>query len=79
MSYQMYKYFKPNTVAVFNKPVTLVKPVDKLASEEVETLQVQKACLDRNQRQQNIYYKKYNVQQYKKKNWDEFNRVDAKL
>ena len=76
---QMYKYFEPDTVAVLNEPVAPAKPVDEPAPEGVEAPQVRKARLDRNQRQQDVYYKEYNVHQHEKKDWDEFNRVDAKL
>ena len=47
---QLYKDFESDTVAILNKPVALVKPVDKPTSERVEVPQVQKACLNRNQR-----------------------------
>ena len=58
---QIYKYFEPDTVAVLNEPVAPAKPVDKPAPEKVETPQVQKAHLDRKQRQQDVYYKEYNI------------------
>ena len=63
----MYKYFEPDIVTVLDKPVAPAKPVDKPAPKKVETPQVWKACLDKNQRQQNIYYKEYNVHLYEKK------------
>lgn len=75
----MYKYFEPNTVAILNEPVVPAKLVEKPALEKVEIPQAQKACLDKNQRQQDVYYKEYNVYQYKRKDWDKCNRVDAKL
>lgn len=75
----MYKSFKLDNVAVSDKLVAPAKLVDKPALERVETLQAEKACLDRNQKQQNVYYKEYNIHQYKKKNWDEFNKIDVKL
>lgn len=61
MPYQMYKYFKQDSVTIFNKSITSAKLRDKAASEKIEISQVQKACLDRNQRQKNIYYKEYNL------------------
>ena len=48
---QMYKYFEPDTVAVLDKPMAPAKSVDELAPKRVEAPQVQKARLDRNQRQ----------------------------
>lgn len=53
----MYKYFKPDTIAFFDKLVASAKPVDKLAPERVKTPQVQKTCLDKNPKQQDLYYK----------------------
>ena len=79
MPRQIYKYFEPDTITVLDEPMAPAKPVDEAAPKKVETPQVQKARLDRNQRQQDMYYKEYNVHQYEKKDWDEFNRVDAKL
>lgn len=61
MPYQMYKYFKQDSVTIFDKSITSAKLRDKPASEKIEISQVQKACLDRNQRQKNIYYKEYNL------------------
>lgn len=48
---QMYKYFKPDIITIFDKPIISAKLVDKPILERVETSQVWKACLDRNQRQ----------------------------
>ena len=75
----MYKYFEPDTVAVLDELVALAKPMDKPAPKGDKAPQMQKVRLDRNQRQQNVYYKEYNVYQNKNKDWDEFNRIDAKL
>lgn len=63
----MHKYFTPDTVAVFNKPETSAKPVDELAPERAEIAPAQKARLERNHRQQDIYYKEYIVYGHKKK------------
>ena len=57
----MNKYFELDPIAVLDKPVALAKLVDKPTSEGIKALQVQIACLDRNQRQHNMYYKKYNI------------------
>lgn len=40
---------------------------------------MQKTCLDKNQKQQDMYYKEYNIYQYKKKNWNKFNKINIKL
>lgn len=48
MPRQRYKYFEPDTVAVFDELVAPAKSVDKPVLEGVETPQVQKARLDRN-------------------------------
>lgn len=63
----MYKYFELDIVVVCDNPVTPVKLIDKPTSKGVETSQVQKACLDKNQKQQNVYHKEYNIYYYKKK------------
>ena len=47
----MYKYFELDTIAILDKTVAPAKPVDKTASKRVKALQVQKACLDKNQKQ----------------------------
>lgn len=47
----MYKYFELNIVIVFDKCMATAKPVDKLALEKVEILQVWKTCPNRNQKQ----------------------------
>lgn len=59
--------------------MALGNSMHKLARKRVETPQAQTAWMDRNQRQQDFYYKEYNVQQHEKKDQDEFNKVDAKL
>ena len=48
---QIYKYFEPDTIAIFDEPVAPDKPVENPAPEGVEAPQVQKVRLDRNQRQ----------------------------
>ena len=55
------------------------KSIDKPTLVGVKTPQVRKACLDRNQKQQNVYYKEYNIHQHEKKDSEEFNRVYGKL
>lgn len=79
MPCQIYRYFEPDTIAVFNELVAPVKPVNKPASRRAETPQVRKIRLNKNYRQQNVYYKEHNVYQHEKKDWDEFNTIDAKL
>lgn len=64
---QIYKYFKPNMFAILDKPVATTKLADQSALEGVETSQMQKACLDRNQRQNDMYYKRYNIHKNEKK------------
>lgn len=76
---QMQKYFKPDTVAVLDEPEPPAKPVDEPAPDGVEAPQVRKARLERNHRQEDVYFKLYNVYQHESKAWEEFNRVDAKL
>lgn len=61
MPYQIYKYFELDTIALFDKLIASAKSEDKLTLKRVEKPQVWKACLDRNQKQQNIYYKEYNI------------------
>lgn len=51
MLYQIYKYFEPDIITIFNKPMV---QVDKPAPEKTKIYQVQKVCLNRNYRQQNI-------------------------
>lgn len=63
----MHKYFMPNTVAIFNKPETPAKPVDEPAPERTEIAPAQKTYLERNYKQQDIYYKEYIVHGHKKK------------
>lgn len=75
----MYKYFEPDTVAVLVEPVALIRPVDEPTPKGAETPQARKARLERNLRQQDIFYKEYDVYRYEKTDWDEFHRVDAKL
>lgn len=41
------------------------------ASKEVEPSQIQKVCKDRNYKQENVYFKLYNVYDQKKKDWDD--------
>lgn len=76
---QIYKYFEPDTIIVFDEPIAPAKRVDKFILKRIEILQVQKSRLDKNQRQQNIYYKEYNIYQYEKKDQEKFNKIDAKL
>ena len=61
VAWQMYKYFKPDIITVLNEPVASTKPVDKPALEKSETPQMRKSRLDKNYRQQDIYYKEHNV------------------
>lgn len=42
MPCQIYKYFKLDTIAVFNKPIAPAKSIDKLTLEKVKIHQVQK-------------------------------------
>lgn len=39
LSFQIYKYFELNIIAIFNEPVTITKLVNKLALEKVEISQ----------------------------------------
>ena len=55
------------------------KPLYKYALKRVKVVWVQKTRLDKNQRQQELDYKKYNVNHHDKKNWDKFNKVEVKL
>lgn len=48
---QIYNYFELDTIDIFNKPIVLVKRVDKSALGGVKTSQVQKTHLDKNHRQ----------------------------
>lgn len=75
----MHKYFTLDTVAVFDEPEAPAKPVDKSASKGAKPASALKVRLERNHRQQDLYYKEFNVYQHKKKDWDEFNKVDNKL
>lgn len=63
----MYKYFEPGILAILNEPVVPAKPINKPALEGIKISQMQKVCLDRNQKQQDVYHKNYNFYQHKKK------------
>lgn len=79
MPCQIYNYFEPNIVSILNELVVLIRSIDKSAPGKIKICEMQKTRLNKKHRQQNVYYQEHKVYPHKKKDYDEFHRLYAKL
>ncbi len=54
---KMWQYFDPNSDATLNEEVEPVMPVDEQLLDGNEPSQFDNACITRNQRYENVYFK----------------------
>ncbi len=75
----MWKYFDPDSDAALTKPVELLTPMDEQPLDKNKLPQVRNACITRNQRYEDVYFKLFQVFREHEKKWDRYHEVDAKL
>ena len=76
---QMWKYFDPDTEAALIEPVEPEMPVDEPAPAGHEPPQVRNARISRNQRLEDLYFKRFQVFKEYERKWDKFHDIEAKL
>lgn len=76
---QMWKYFDPDSDAALTEPVEPVMPVDEPPPDGNEPPQVRNARITRNQRYEDVYFKRFQVFRENERKWDRYHEVDAKL
>ena len=79
MPSQMWKYIDPDSDAALNKPVESVMPIDEPFPDRNKPLQVENACITRNQRYEDVYFKLFQVFRENERKWDRYHEVDTKL
>ena len=75
----MWKYFDPDSNTTFTEPVKSVILVEEPLLKRNKPPQVRNACIIRNHRYKNIYFKLFRVFRENKKKWDRYHKVEAKL
>ncbi len=75
----MWKYIDPDSDAALNKPVEPVMPIDEPFPDRNKPLQVENACITRNQRYEDVYFKLFQVFRKNERKWDRYHEVDTKL
>lgn len=76
---QFWAYYEPDGDAVPILPVEPIMPANIPPPEGVEKPQARRAREARNERQEDVYFKLFDIWNQKKREWDELQRVDAKL
>ncbi len=75
----MWKYFDLDSDASLTEPVEPLMPVDEPLPDGNKPPQVRNACVTRNQRYEDVYFKLFQVFREQERKWDRYHDVDAKL
>ncbi len=78
-SSQMWKYFGPDSDAALTGSMEPLMPLDEPYPDGNEQPQVRNACITRNQRYKDVYFKRFQVFREHERKWDRYHEVDAQL
>ena len=76
---QMWRYFDPGSDATLTEPVEPVMPVDEPPPAGNEPPQARNARISRNQRLEDVYFKRFGVFKENERKWDRYHEIEAKL
>ncbi|MCJ1263357.1 hypothetical protein MMC22_003227 [Lobaria immixta] len=76
---QMWRYFDPDSDATLTELVEPVMPVDEPLLAGNEPSQARNARISRNQRLEDVYFKRFGVFRENERKWDRYHEIEAKL